>query len=137
MSDDRCVKAFYCFDVALKREDLMISHIASGQTSNKPIVKKAPRYMRIMGALMDKLECGILCLENVPITHNGGRHCILVRDLSGDRALGDLIQSVVERFNRMNDVEITISSDDISFRDRFIYSYIVVVQQEKVKAELP
>jgi adenosine deaminase len=37
----------------------------------------------------------------------------------------------------MNDVDISISSDDISFRDRFIYSYIVVVQQEMVKAELP
>jgi hypothetical protein len=115
----------------------MISHIASGKTSNKPIVKKAPRYMHIMGALMDKLECGILCLENVPITHNDGRHCILVRDLSENVALGELIRSVVERFNRMNDVDISISSNDISFRDRFIYSYIVVVQQDKVKAELP
>jgi hypothetical protein len=115
----------------------MISHIASGTPTNKPKVKKAPRYMRIMGALMDKLECGILCLENVPITHNGGRHCILVRDLSENIALGELVRSVVERFNRMNDVDISISSDDISFRDRFIYSYIVVVQQESVKAELP
>jgi len=115
----------------------MISNIASGKKSNKPMVKKAPRYMHIMGALMDKLECGILCLQNVSITHNGGRHCILVRDLSENMALSELIRSVVERFNRMNDVDISISRDDISFRDRFIYSYIVVVQQEMVKAELP
>jgi len=33
--------------------------------------------------------------------------------------LSELIRSVVERFNRMNDVDISISSDDISSEDRF------------------
>ncbi len=115
----------------------MSGHVAIIETLNAPIGKKAPRYMHIMGALMDKLECGIQCLKNVPITHNGGRHCILVRDLSSDMALGELIHRVVERFNRLHDIEIAISSDDITFRERFNYSYIVVVQQERVKAELP
>ena len=41
------------------------------------------------------------------------------------------------KFTRMKDIEITISRDDISEKERFNYSYIVVVQPGEVKAELP
>ena len=115
----------------------MDSHIANSDTLTKPISEQASSYRHITGALMDKLECGMLFLKNVSIMHNGGRHSILVRDLSMDRALGALIQTVVEKFNRLKDIDITISRDDIPKKERFNYSYIVVVQQEKVKAELP
>jgi len=115
----------------------MIGHADNGETLNEPIGGKASSYRHIIGALTDKLECGILCLKNVPITHNGGRHCILIIDLSMDRALGVRLDAVIERFNRMKDIEIAISRDDITIKERLDYSYIVVVQQGKVKAELP
>lgn len=101
------------------------------------IVRRASSYKQIIGELMDKLENGMLCLKNVAIEHNGGRHCILVRDLSRDIALGSLIEAVVKRFTRTTDVEVTISTDDVSEDERFNYSYIVVVQPGEVKAELP
>ena len=115
----------------------MIGHVASDETLNEPIGEKALGYKYIIATLIDKLECGILCLKNVPIIHNGGRHCILVCDLSLDSALVARINSVVEKFNRMKDIEITISRADIAKNERFKYSYIVVVQKGKVKAELP
>jgi hypothetical protein len=118
-------------------EDLMTGHVTSDNTLNKRIVERASSYRHILGDLRDKLENGMLCLKNVAIDHNGGQHCILVRDLTMDRALGVLIDAVVEKFSKMNDIEITISRDDIAEKERFNYSYIVVVQQEKVKAELP
>ena len=106
-------------------------------TLNERIVRRASSYRHIISALLDKLENGMLCLQNVAIEYNGGRHCILVRDLSEDTALGALIEAVVKKFTRMKDIEITISRDDISQKERFNYSYIVVVQPEEVKAELP
>ncbi len=115
----------------------MSSDVAGSEKLNEPIGEKAASYRHIMGALMDKLEGGMLCLNSVPIMHNGGRHCILVRDLSGNKSLGTLIDAVVERFNMQKDIDITISRDDIAKKERFNFSYIVVVQQEKVKAELP
>jgi hypothetical protein len=54
-----------------------------------------------------------------------------------DIALGTLIDAVIQKFSRTRDVEITISRDDISEKERYNYSYIVVVQPEEVKAELP
>lgn len=82
----------------------------------------------------------MLCLKNVAIEHNGGWHCILVRDLSSDRTLSSRIDAVVERLNRLrdlNNIEITISRNVIAKNERFNYSYIVLVQQERVTAELP
>jgi len=118
-------------------EGIMTSRVADSETSNKPISEHASSYRHITGALIDKLECGILFLKNVSIMHNGGRHSILVRDLSMDRALGALIRAAVDKCNRLKDTEITISRDDIPKKERFNYSYIVVVEQENVKAELP
>lgn len=103
---------------------------------NERIVRRASSYRGIIGALMDKLENGMLCLKDVAIEHNGGRHCILVRDLSRDIALGALIDAAVKRFTRTTDIEIAISRDDVSEVERFKYSYIVVVQPEEANAEL-
>ena len=115
----------------------MTSHVTSSLALNKRVGERASHYRRIIGALRDKLENGMLCLKNVAIEHNGGRHCILVRDLSMDMALGTLIDAVIQKFSRTRDVEITISRDGISEKERYNYSYIVVVQPEEVKAELP
>ena len=115
----------------------MISHVTSNETLNKRVGERASSYRHIIGALRDKLENGMICLKNVPIEHNSGRHYILVRDLSMDGALGALIDAVVDKFTMMKDIEITISRDDISEKERFNYSYIVVVQPGEVKAELP
>lgn len=115
----------------------MLSRVAILETFNESKGKTAPSSMSIVRALIANLECGILCLKNVQIMHNGGKHCILVRDLSRDMALGELIQAAVERFNRLKEVEITIAKCDIPREERFNYSYIVAIQQEKVKAELP
>ena len=121
-------------------EDLMISNVAIIEMLNAPIREEASNYRHIIDELMDKLECGMLCLKNVAIEHNGGRHCILVRDLSSDGTLSSRIDAVVERLNRLrdlNNIEITISRNDIAKNERFNYSYIVLVQQERVTAELP
>ncbi|MGO9377349.1 MAG: hypothetical protein ACLPN1_18225 [Dissulfurispiraceae bacterium] len=115
----------------------MSSQVISSGTLNEPIAEKASSYRHIMRALIDKLEGGMICLKNVPIMQNGGRHCILVRDLSRNKALGTHIDSVADKFNRLKDIEITISREDISTKERFDFSYIVVVQHGQVKAELP
>ena len=115
----------------------MTSQVISTETLIKGIGERLSCYSHIIGALRDRLENGILCLKNVAIDHNGGRHCILVRDLSRDKVFGERIDAVVKRFNRVKEVEITISRNDISENERFNYSYIVVVQQGEVKSELP
>lgn len=115
----------------------MISQSASGKSLNKPIGDDASNYGNIIGSLIDRIECGISCVKNVLITHNGGRHCILVRDLSMDSALGARIDLVIKRFNRMKNIDIVVSRDDVTKEERFNYSYIVVIRQGMVKAELP
>jgi hypothetical protein len=115
----------------------MIRHAINDETLNKPIGKKPSRYSHIISALRDNLECGMLLLKYVAIEHNRGRHCVLVLDLSMDRELGALIGPVIERFTSLKEIEITVSRDDISEEERSHYAFIVVVQEEKVKAELP
>jgi hypothetical protein len=118
-------------------EDFMTGHVTSNEALNERMDQGASSYRHILNALTDKLESGVLCLKNVAIEHNGGRHCILVRDLSMDTVLGALIDAVVERFTRMKDLDVTISRDNIAEKERLNYSYIVVIQQGKVKSELP
>ncbi|HMK55966.1 MAG TPA: hypothetical protein VK448_04955 [Dissulfurispiraceae bacterium] len=104
---------------------------------SQSIRERASSYRHILGALMDRLESGICCLKSIEIRHNSGRHSVLVRDLSMDRAIGTLIQAVADRFKKLRNIDITVSQDDVPRHERFNYSYIIVVRDGEVRSELP
>ncbi|HMK60657.1 MAG TPA: hypothetical protein VK452_05870 [Dissulfurispiraceae bacterium] len=104
---------------------------------SQSIRERASSYRKIIGALMDMLESGIHCLKNIEIKHNKGRHSVLIRDLSMDKAIGTLIQAVTDRFRRLKNIDITVSREDVPRHERFNYSYIIVVRDGEVKSELP